>query len=367
MVRVCECRPAQTDVIEFEISTTSGIIALVNLQAQIDGLQRQATGGGLSVVHDRTELIELVALRGQVLGRISDYEWAEVAAEQLMRDTPPNAEAFLTRARARGRFHRFTDALADLNEAQRLGANPANIDAERASVFQAVGHYEPALTVYTEAARRRSDFASFGALATLHADRGEIATAEQWFDESRRRYRGVSPFPLVLMDFQRGLMWLTLGELRQALTWFAAAVGRVPAYAPAQGHLAEVEAAMGKPEAAIARLLPLAGSSDDPDYAATLARVLAEAGRAGEAGKWRNKAAARYGELMARHPEAFADHAAEFWLDAGADPDRALRFARMNLEVRQTARARELLARAISATGTIGKSELSLQTAEINC
>ena len=53
-----------------------------------------------------------------------------------------------------------------------------------------------------------------------------------------------------------------------------------------------------------------------------------------EAGKWRNKAAARYDELMALHPEAFADHAAEFWLEAGADPSRALRLARKNLEVR---------------------------------
>ncbi len=33
---------------------------------------------------------------------------------------------------------------------------------------------------------------------------------------------------------------------------------------------------------------------------------------------------------MANHPEAFADHAAEFWLVAGADPDKALRLAKMN-------------------------------------
>ena len=69
------------------------------------------------------------------------------------------------------------------------------------------------------------------------------------------------------------------------------------------------------------------------------------AGRAKEAADWRNKTAARYDELMARHPEAFADHAAGFWLDAG-DAGRARRLAQMNLEVRQTPRAHELLARA---------------------
>jgi tetratricopeptide (TPR) repeat protein len=219
------------------------------------------------------------------------------------------------------------------------------VDAERAGVFQAIGRYEAAVTIYNEAAKGRADVTVLGALAILHAERGEIVAAEQLFDESRSRYRGVSPFPLALLDFQRGLMWLAQGDLHRALTWFEAAVRRVPAYAPAQGHLAEVEAALGEPEAAIARLLPLTASSDDPDYSASLARILGDAGRAEEAAEWRKKTAARYDELMARHPEAFADHAAEFWLDAG-DAGCARRLAQMNLEVRQTPRAHELLARA---------------------
>ena len=55
--------------------------------------------------------------------------------------------------------------------------------------------------------------------------------------------------------------------------------------------------------------------------------------------------------VVASHPEAFADHAAEFWLDAG-DAARARRLAQMNLEVRQTPRAHELLARA-TAVGAL--------------
>jgi tetratricopeptide (TPR) repeat protein len=350
MLRASDCKASPTDVIEFELSTTSGVIALVNLQVQIDGLQRQAAAGGLPAVSDQAELIDLVALRGQILGHISDYEWAEERAERLTHDAPTEGSAFVARARTRSIFHRFTDALADLDRAQQLGADPTVVDTERANIFQAIGRYEPALTIYTEAAKHRADFNSLGAFATLHAERGDIDVAEQLFDESRGRYCGVSPFPLALLDFRRGLMWLAQGELHQALIWFSAAVRRLPAYAPAQGHLAEVEAALDKPEAAIARLRPLTTSSDDPDYAASLSRILGEVGRIEEALEWRNRAAARYNELLARHPEAFADHAAEFWLEAGADPQRALRFARMNLEIRQTPRAHKLLTRATLAT-----------------
>ena len=359
MLRASDCRASSTDVIEFEISTTSGVIALVNLQAQIDGLQRQAMAGGLPAVSDRAELIELVALRGQVLGRIDDYEWAEERAEQLTCDAPEDAAAFLARARARGRFHRFTDSLADLDEARRLGADPVIVDAERAGVFQAVGRYDSALTIYPEAAKRRADFASLGALATLHADRGEIAAAEQLFDESRDRYRGVSPFPLALLDFQRGHMWMTHGDLNRARSWFVEACRRLPCFAPASGHLAEVEAALGETDLAVDRLRQLADRSDDPDYAAALARILREIGRAEEAATWRAAAEARYEELVSTHCEAFADHAASFLLETGGDPFRALSLAQRNLEVRQTARAINLHERAARACEQVGSSTVT--------
>ena len=53
----------------------------------------------------------------------------------------------------------------------------------------------------------------------------------------------------------------------------------MPAYAQAQGHLAEVEAELGEIDSAISRLHSLAASSDDPDYAAQLARILGDVGR----------------------------------------------------------------------------------------
>ena len=54
----------------------------------------------------------------------------------------------------------------------------------------------------------------------------------------------------------------------------------------------------------------------------------------------------RYEALLARHPLAYADHAAEFYLGAGHDPARALAWARTNLLNRETRRAFELAIRA---------------------
>ena len=341
--------PAATGaVIDGELPTTAGSLAMVNLQAQIDGRQRQALAGGLDV-GGLSALIELVALRGHLLGCVADYEWAQARAEQLTHDRPADGVALIARARTRATFHRFADALDDLDEAGRLGADSAVVDCERAAVLQAIGRYDEASTLMQEAAKRRADFASIAALASLCAESGDLDRAEQLFDASLNRYRGVSPIPLAQLHFQRATMWLAQEDLLRGRSWLDAAIHRLPAYAPAQGHLAEVEAALGETASAIARLRSLTISSDDPDYPAQLARILTEVGRAQEARDWRDHAATRYDELVARHPEAFADHAAEFWLEVGADPHRALSLARRNLEVRQTPRAHQLLARATRA------------------
>jgi hypothetical protein len=83
------------------------------------------------------------------------------------------------------------------------------------------------------AAERRPHFTTLGALAVLEAERGEVAHAERLFTEARRRYRGVSPFPVASLDFRRGLMWLGQRDLHTARAWFDGALQRVPAYAPA--------------------------------------------------------------------------------------------------------------------------------------
>jgi tetratricopeptide (TPR) repeat protein len=337
--------PPMNDVTELPV--TDGNIALWNLEAQIEGLEPDVRLSH-ATVESRVGLIELITLRGLILGHIADYQRADEMAEQLVRETATDATAFVARARTRAVFHRFTDALEDIDRAERLGLNAETTNGDCAAIFQALGRYDEALAIRKEAADRRASFENVAALVGLYSERGEIDAAERLYAESLRRYRGVSPFPLALLDFQMGLMWMNKGRWDDARTSFDNARRRVPDYAPAQGHLAEVEAELGETGSALARLHSLAASSDDPDYAGQLARILRDAG-CSQFQHWSRLAAARYDELVASHPEAFSDHAAEFWLAAGANPDKALLLARMNIEIRKTPRAYDLLARAEAA------------------
>jgi tetratricopeptide (TPR) repeat protein len=294
-------------------------------------------------VAERVFLVDLLLQRGKVLGRIADYERAAELAQVLVRDAPDDGAGLLARARAHAVLHRFPQALTDLDAAGRGGCDPVMVDAERAAILQALHCYTEAYALRREAAERRPDFATVGALAVLEAECGQVPEAERLFTEARRRYRSVSPFPLAAADYRRGLMWLRDRDVFAARAWFEAAVQRVPAYAPALGSLAEVEAALGARARAADRLRPLVAFSDDPEYAATLSRVLADAGRHREAEEWRNRAAARYEELVQRHPEAFAGHAADFWLTLGRDQRRGLDLAEWDRANRDAMTARALL------------------------
>src|SRR5262249_19560907 len=147
--------------------------------------------------------------------------------------------------------------------------------------------YGEALAIHREALARRPDFNALSALATYHTERGEPVEAEGWFLAARRGYRGVSPFPLAVLEFQCGQTWLAQHAPSRARPWLESAVRRLPAYAPAQGHLAEVDAAEGRTTVAIGSLRRLALTSDDPDYAAQLARILSETQASAEAERWR--------------------------------------------------------------------------------
>jgi tetratricopeptide (TPR) repeat protein len=324
-----------------ERPTTDPGIALGNLDAQIDGAEAAAENPRLA----RVALVELIAklgLRGQVRGRISDYERADAKAELLVRMYPQLPESYLERAGTRATLHRFAEALADVDEAARRGARGLRVERLRASVYQATGRLDEALELCQKHSAKWQHVSTLSAEASVRADRGETDAAEQLYIEAQYHFPDVSPFVLASLYLQEGLMWQREGRLARARELFSAALERLPDYAPVRSHLAAVEAQLGARDRAVELLRPLLVTSDDPEVAGQLAALYREAGQTAEAERLRAKAVARFDELMAAHPAAFANHAARFWLGIGGDPQKALRLARIHLANAPTTEAYEL-------------------------
>ena len=172
------------------------------------------------------------------------------------------------------------------------------------------------------------------------------AAAEDSYAAALDADAGVSPLPCGQLLFEWAVSAMRRGELDRAEALFAELDALLPQHVPARGHRAEVALARGQLDIALALITPLIEISDDPEYRAILAEILAalgdEAGAASEA----ELAAAAYDSLLARRPEAYADHAAAFFMGIGNRPLLALALAAKNWALRDTPRSRSLLVRA---------------------
>jgi tetratricopeptide (TPR) repeat protein len=314
--------------------------------AQLDGtIDAHPTPAALST------LGTLLLARGRVLSRLADYERAAGLVDRAAVRAPTDANVLLARASVRATFHRFDEALADLEAARAHGAEDHVVDGQRAGILQALGRYREARPIRERLAARHATIETLGSLAALDADEGRTADAERRFSEALDVYRDVAPFPVAWLWLQQGTMWQREGRPARARELLLAALERLPELAPAAGHLAALEADAGALDRAEALLRPLVDGSDDPEYAGQLAAVLARAGRADESRALAARARTGFEALLAAHPRAFADHAARFFLGAGADAARALRLADDNLASRRTAEAALLVLDAATAAG----------------
>jgi tetratricopeptide (TPR) repeat protein len=323
---------------------TSGRVAVANLSASIDSLELRRAEG---TTFDNLEaLSKLLFLRGDLLGRIVDHDRAELIATEAIAVSPGAASALYLGARVAGRFHRFEEASALLQQALAAGHPCQAIDREKAALLQATGRYEHALVLRERIAKNAPGIHSLGALASLLAEMGRWRAAESSYAAALDADDGVSPLPCSQMLFEWGVSAMRRGDLNRAEPIFVELDAILPAHVPGRGHHAEVALARGQLDVAITLVAPLLEISDDPEYRATYAEILAARGDS-KAVTEAERAAAAYELLLARRPEAYADHAAAFFTGVGNQPQRAVELALANWKLRDTPRSRSLLAKAL--------------------
>jgi tetratricopeptide (TPR) repeat protein len=308
-----------------------------NLNGQISSLERLASQPNPDPQRLR-QLIELLSLRGDMTGRIADIVRAAAMAENLPKDMGDKPDGYLTRASMRAALHRFDEAWSDLDEAERRGAAAAQTRGKRVSILAARGRVDEALTLALKARDERPTIDTIGIVAALLGEAGRKDEAIAAFREAFEATADTSPFPIAWLFFAQAQFWEREGNTELAMAYYKAVLERLPGHVHAAAHAAR----LATPWEAEKILKPMLESSDDPDVHTVLAVKLRARGDVVEAKTHVDAAAAMYEVLVTQHPAAFADHAAQFWLDAGDDPKKALELAKRNLLVRKTLKAYEL-------------------------
>jgi tetratricopeptide (TPR) repeat protein len=143
-----------------------------------------------------------------------------------------------------------------------------------------------------------------------------------------------SPFSLAWACFQLGVLFgetLTQADPGAAQYWYEKAIAYLPAYTHARVHLAELHLDAGRFDSALKLLQPIKDSAD-PEVSWRLAQLYDQTGQSHEASHCLARTQHIFEQLLTHHALAFADHAVDFYLEEGADPDKALQLALLNLD-----------------------------------
>jgi tetratricopeptide (TPR) repeat protein len=323
---------------------TSGRIAVSNLSALIDSLELCRAED--TTFENLVTLSKLLFVRGDLLGRIEDHNRAELVATEAIALSPDTASALYIRARLAERFHRFEEANVLVDQALAAGYPSQQIEMEKAALLQAGGQFNEALVLRERLAKDDPGMPTLGALASLLAEMDQWPTAENYYATALESDHDISPIPCAQLLFEWGVSAMRRGDLDRAEAIFVELDAILPAHVPGRGHRAEVALARGHLDLAAALITPLLEISDDPEYRGIYAEILAARGDREAASEEAECAAAGYELLLARRPEAYADHAAAFFMGIGDRPDLAVDLASANRRLRDTPRSRSLLTRA---------------------
>ena len=295
----------------------------------------------------------------QFFGDYTALDRLQDLSSSLLLSKPNDPASHMLTARVNAARHHFLQANESLTRAKALGAKTQDILCLQLSIQQALGdQLESVLHQRHSLAQQTPTVEKLVPLGALLADMGHYDAAHDVYVEALRSSVGLSPLAAAWTCFQLGFLWGELHtepDLEQAVYWYTHAVNYLPGYTHAAVHLAEIHLENHAFEDTH-KLLASVLHSGDPEVRWRLSDLLTEQGQLSAARDEKEIARTMYEDLLSRHELAFADHAAEFYLGSGGDPERALQLSLANLKNRYTKRAYRL---ALDAAQAAGQKEIA--------
>lgn len=299
-------------------------------------------------------IIDGESIRSQFFGDYSSLDRLVNLSGYLLQSNPGIAASHLFAAQANSARHLFADAEQNLYRAKALGADNHAILRIQLGIDQALGkNLELVLEERLRNVANKGSIENLVPLGALLADLGKHEQANDVYIKALTTYEDLSPIGLAWACFQLGFLWgevVNEPDLERAAYFYSKAVNYLPGYAHATVHLAEIDMENGRIDQARG-LLNSVIECGDPEVRWRMSELLAKEGNTQASEKELQAAEQMYEDLLSRHELAFSDHASEFYLGSGNNPERALKLALANLKNRSTIRAYELVIEAADAAG----------------
>jgi tetratricopeptide (TPR) repeat protein len=280
-----------------------------------------------------TKFVYRLYQRASLTGSFSEFEQAEAAIGKAINLLGPTQDICLLKANLDFKFHRLTKTKQDLE----LG--PGLLNTMQGRVLQAdiafqEGKYLEARNEFEKLIQEERSWDNLARLAYVQSKIGDLAGAEKSYEEAEDEITAKEMKSFAWVELQRGLLDLTHGRFDAAWEHYQRADRAYSGYWFIHEHIAEVLGAQRRFEESAALYEKVIQQVPKPELQQALGELYTFMGKPEKAEPWFEKALQAYLESAQRGHVHYYHHLADFYADVRQDPGEALKWARMDLQLR---------------------------------
>lgn len=320
-------------------------IELERIDKELSELQGSALTAPINS-ENATRFIYRLYQRASLTGSFGELEDAASALTTAIERLPPSPDLYYLKANIDFKFHRLADVRRDLEMGHGLRDSFQGRALEADLQFQE-GRYDLAKEGYERLIREDQTWDNLARLAYLKAKMGEEAAGDELYAQAEDELTSKEMRHYAWLELQRGVLDLTHGRYEEALDHYKRADKAYSGYWLTASHLAELLGAQGKFDEAVALYKSVCASAPKPEFQQALGELYVLMGKPEEAGPWLERALAAYLKSAEQGNVHYYHHLADIYADVHGNSAEAVKWARMDLELRENFSTQAALAWAL--------------------
>jgi len=271
--------------------------------------------------------------RASLTGRMEHFAAVEATVGKMLEEVGPKEDLCLLKANLDLRFHRLAQARCDLEMCPKL---PRRFEGRvlLTDVDFQEGRYEAARSELERLIAENRTWDNLARLAHWQSKFGDAVEADALYAEAEDELTAKQMRAYAWLELQRGVLAFMHGNYPRAWQHYARAEQAYPGHWHTDEHVAELMAAEGRLEEAVAAFQTIIARVPKPELQQALGEVYLLAGRQKEADPCFDAALRTYLESAQRGEVHYFHHLVDFYSDAREDAAEAVRWARKDIELR---------------------------------
>ena len=309
-----------------------------------------------------TKLAYRLYHRASLTASFPDYQAAEAAIDADIQHFGPKEDLCLLKATVDSHFHRVSAARRDLGMAPALCTRPEG-RAMLADLDLQEGRYENVRTSYESLIRENRTWDNLARLAHFKGKMGDVEEADRLYVEAEDELTAKEMRSYAWVELQRGVLRLARGRHEEALAHYARAEAAYTGHWLTDEHVAEGLAAQERFDEAVKLYESVIERAPKPELKQTLGELLVFIGRQDRAESWFEQALAGYLESAERGDVHYYHHLTDFYADIRENGPEAVKWARLDLELRENHATLAALAWALFRDGQLDAAQDAMNRA----